>query len=74
MFESVRTEPREPKPVRICERCRGEIWAWETFGEDGGGAPVCIDCADEEWRELTDGERLELMGYEPRVITRREYY
>ncbi len=68
------TEPREQKPARICSRCGGDIWAWEVFGEDGGGEPICTDCADEEWRSLTDGERLELMGYEARMIRRREYY
>ncbi|MBQ1729516.1 MAG: hypothetical protein IIZ91_05625 [Oscillospiraceae bacterium] len=74
MLEERRTEPREEKPVRICRRCGGEIWAWEEFGEDGEGRAVCSDCAEDEWRELLPGEKLELLGYETRMITRREYY
>ena len=70
MIGERRTEPREEKPVRICRRCGGEIWAWE----DGEGRAICPDCADDEWRELLPGEKLELLGYDTRMITRREYY
>ena len=60
--------------MRICRRCGGEIWAWEEFGEDGEGRAICPDGADDEWRELLPGEKLELLGYDTRMITRREYY
>ena len=51
----------------------GELTADERRELEAHGRE-CPDCADDEWRELLPGEKLELLGYDTRMITRREYY
>lgn len=36
----------EPKPVKICDWCRGEIYVGDTYYKIAG-EDVCEDCVDE---------------------------
>ena len=48
-----------------CKCCRGDIWPGETYGTDGSGRAICIDCARDGFGSLTAREQLVLMGFEP---------
>lgn len=50
--------------VCCCSRCKGEIYDNEVWGEDELCRPVCIDCLEEEWKELSASEKFERLGYD----------
>ncbi len=59
--------PGEPPPPKLmgerCSRCLEEMTAEDVYGRRGKKT-LCAFCADDEWDELTDEEKLELLGYE----------
>lgn len=59
------SQPEEPWPLCRCRKCRGDIWPGETYGVDGAGKAVCVDCARDEFISLMPAEQLMLMGLEP---------
>ena len=60
-------EPRETLGPAItwirCDRCLTVLQKGELYGECDGRI-LCSECADEEWGELSDEEKLELLGFE----------
>lgn len=55
-----------PEPVYAgvrCSACKNELFRGEEYGADGGRV-LCAQCARDELMGLTDGEVLELMGFE----------
>lgn len=50
--------------VCSCFRCLGEIYDNEVWGEDEYHHPICIDCLEEEWKELSAVEKFERLGYD----------
>lgn len=46
-----------------CDRCGCEFFVGDSYGKMNG-EKVCADCADEEWKELTPEEKLELLGFD----------
>lgn len=49
------------KPL-LCDTCKEVIQPNEYYGEFNGKT-ICNDCVEEEWRDLTDEERIVRLGY-----------
>lgn len=49
------------KPL-LCDTCKGNISSHEIHGECDGRI-ICTDCIEDEWKELTAGEKFERLGY-----------
>lgn len=59
-------EPPEPEGAGVwCSRCKNELFCGEIYGADGERI-LCAGCARDELMGLSDGEILELMGFEVR--------
>lgn len=56
--------PEEPEYAGVrCSVCKNELFRGEAYGADGERV-LCAQCARDELMGLTDGEVLELMGFE----------
>ena len=47
-----------------CQRCHEEVDRRRLYGVGERGGVLCAACVDEVWDELSDGEKLERLGYE----------
>lgn len=61
MCDSGIPDPQEADIIAHCHVCMGEIYVHEIYGHDGKGA-VCIDCAKEQFDDLSDGEKFAALG------------
>jgi hypothetical protein len=57
--------PPEPTVVAICNKCRGEIYAYEVYGINPSGYPTCIDCLQDDWHSMLPDEKFRIMGMIP---------
>ena len=48
-----------------CSVCKNELFRGEIYGTDGERI-LCAECAREEFMGFSDGEVLELMGFDVR--------
>ena len=58
-------EPKAPVVVAVCSKCKGEIYLYEEYGEDREGKVICSDCVEDEWKNLSLAEKLDVFGYDP---------
>lgn len=58
-------------PVPLCEllctQCHQPIYSGETYGVCDHRV-ICADCLEEEWGELTVGEKFDILGYIKKVL------
>lgn len=67
-------EPPEPEETgEVCYKCLTRLREGELFGVCGGKV-LCGECADEEWSELSQEEKLEILGYEVEVQSCKRRY
>lgn len=59
-------DPPADKVLCYCGRCLGEIYDGESYGIDGNGKCVCIDCAENEFNGLTSDEKFIALSMEVR--------
>lgn len=52
----------DDSPALCCHVCGCSIEFGEHYGMGEKGA-ICVSCVDEEWDDMTDRERIDMMGY-----------
>ena len=52
----------DDSPALCCHVCGYVFEIGEHYGMGDEGA-ICANCVDEEWDDMTDRERIEMIGY-----------
>lgn len=60
----INRDPPDDKVIAICSHCKGEIYDGESYAFDGND-PICSDCLELMWEELTVNEKAWLIGLRP---------
>lgn len=55
-------DPPEDKIICNCTECGGEIFEGEQYYAHPDGSPVCSDCLDMMWWDLSDNQKASLLG------------
>ena len=57
----------DDSPGLVCHVCGYVFAIGDHYGMGTNGA-ICAECVDEEWDEMTDKERIDMMGYVPQLF------